>query len=65
MKKISRPMCVVCQEKKARIGKKDGFPADILCSQKCAANYFLQNCNDLELCKVCGEWTEVCGSCDV
>jgi len=63
--KIRKPTCIICEEKPARIGKQDGFPQHVICSQKCATNHFLMNCSDITLCKICGEWTEVCGNCEV
>ena len=65
MKKKKRPKCIVCEEKPARIGKAFGYSADIICSQKCAVDEFMIRCMDIELCEICGEWTEVCGNCEV
>lgn len=60
-----KPLCVVCHEKPARIGKKrGGYPANLVCSQKCALNDFLMRQMDTILCPICGEWELVCGGCD-
>jgi hypothetical protein len=62
--KTIKPLCVVCHEKPARIGKIHGYQKDLICSQKCAVSYFMNKAMDFTLCNVCGEWDEVCGGCD-
>jgi hypothetical protein len=62
--KTKKPLCVVCHEKPARIGRKQGFTANLVCSQKCALFEFLNRHMDSTQCEVCGEWLEVCGGCE-
>ena len=62
--KTKKPLCAVCHDKPARIGKKDGYPANLVCSQKCALQDFLIRAMDFKLCDICGEWLEVCGGCE-
>lgn len=57
------PKCIECGTKQARIGKKFGYAADLLCSQKCAVDFVMSRVMDYELCEVCGQWVIVCGGC--
>lgn len=62
---MGNPLCVVCRTKPARIGKKTGgYPANLVCSHKCALNFLLEHVMDYKLCSICKEWEEVCGGHD-
>lgn len=54
------PKCIVCNEKRARLGKQQGFSEHLLCSQRCAVNHFFNTAMDAQLCEKCGEWTDNC-----
>lgn len=52
--------CVICKQKPARIGKKEGYPHNLLCSAKCALNHFLENAMHFEFCNECRQWMACC-----
>jgi hypothetical protein len=52
--------CVYCNEKQARIGKKEGFFANVFCSMRCALKEALQRRIDLHFCHTCRDWDIHC-----
>ena len=61
--KTKRPKCVGCHERPARLGKEQGYEANLYCTLKCAYKHLMLAHMDDFLCTVCGEWERVCGGC--